>query len=297
MSGSEAYLIGRDGCVWPEEAAPSQDLLFAAIRKDGTKLEGLEFRHCTFANVSFKETKLEQCRFVDCAFLNCYFRKSQMIGSYFVGCKFISCEFPKVTIQSCDFKYSRFDNCSLPFDELEHSLPREPNLRQSLCQELALTAEHLGHYRDARGYRLRAIEAQQQHLKAAVLSQSEWYESHYPGLRKVRALVSLVAHWLNGLVWGHGEKWWILLRNIIVLSFGIFPLLLWLMKSGVRDADGSISLGDLVWLSVTTLIPIDGANSLHAASLAVRLTLASEAFIGVVAAGLFVTLLVKALLK
>lgn len=155
----------------------------------------------------------------------------------------------------------------------------------------------MGDYRDARRYRLRAIEAHQQHLKAAVLSQSEWYESHYPGLRKVRALVSLVAHWLNGLVWGHGEKWWVLLRNLIALAFVVFPSLLWFLRSGIRKVDGVVGLGDLVWLSVSTLIPIDGGTTLHVTSLAVRLTLVSEAFLGVVVAGLFVSLLVRALLK
>lgn len=297
MSGSEAYLVGRAKGDWPEASAPAQDLLFAATRKDEEVLEGIEFAHCTFANVSFKRALLKQCRFVDCAFLNCYFRKSEMIGSSFVGCKFIGCEFPKTTIQSCDFKYSRFENCALPFDELDHSLPREPNLREALCHELALSSERLGAYRDARRYRLKAIEAHQQHLKAAVLSQSEWYESHYPGLRKVRAFIALVAHWTNGFIWGHGEKWWILLRNLIVLAFAAFPALLWFLRSGIRDVDGMVGVGDLMWLSVTTLIPVDGGSTLQAVSLAVRLTLVSEAFVGVVAAGLFVSLLVRALRK
>ena len=206
MTGSSAYLLGRKIEDWPAATAPVQDLIFAAVRKDNDTLEGLEFQHCTFANVSFKEAKIRNCRFIDCVFLGCYFRKSEMAGSTFVGCKFLSCEFPKVTIQSCDFKYSRFENCALPFDEMEHSLPREPNLRAELANGLAIAADALGLQKARRQYRLVAIKAKEEHLFAAVVSRSEWYQRHYHGLRKLSALGQLLVSYANGAVWGHGRK-------------------------------------------------------------------------------------------
>ena len=207
MTGSSAYLLGRKIGDWPAATAPVQDLIFAAVRKDNDTLEGLEFQHCTFANVSFKEAKVRHCRFIDCAFLGCYFRKSEMVGSTFLGCKFLSCEFPKITIQSCDFKYSRFENCALPFDEMEHSLPREPNLRTELGNGLAIAADALGLQRDSRRYRLVAIQAKEEHLYAAVMSQSEWYQRHYPGLRK------LSPHWANCSRVMHTEQFGVMAKN------------------------------------------------------------------------------------
>ena len=50
-----AYLVGRGVGEWPSATTPARDLIFAATRKDGEVLEGVEFAHCTFANVSFKD--------------------------------------------------------------------------------------------------------------------------------------------------------------------------------------------------------------------------------------------------
>lgn len=297
MSGPSAFLVGRSAGRWPEAADPATGLLFAAESKGGETFEGVEFSHCTFANISFKEAKLKQCRFLDCAFLNCYFRKSELFGTSFIGCKFVGCEFPKATVQSCDFKYSRFEHCIVAFDELEHSLPREPNLREALCRELAIAADGLGEYRDARRYRLAATEAKQEHLRAAVLSQSEWYQSHFSGVRRIRAALALMGTWVNGAIWGHGEKWWVLLRNLLVAAFLAFPLLLWLVRDGLSLAGDGTPIVELIWLSVATLVPVDGITAVVATTVPARLVLATEGFVGLVAAGLFVALLVRALLR
>ena len=247
MTGSSAYLLGRKIGDWPAATAPvQQDLIFAAVRKDNDTLEGLEFQHCTFANVSFKEARVRHCRFIDCAFLGCYFRKSEMVGSTFWGCKFLSCEFPKMTIQSCDFKYSRFENCALPFDEMEHSLPREPNLRTELANGLAIAADALGLQRDRRRYRLVAIQAKEEHLYAAVMSQSEWYQRHYHGLRKLSALGQLLASYAYGAIWGHGEKPSVLIRNILLLVLVVFPFVLWFARGSLQQLSGPLNICDII---------------------------------------------------
>jgi hypothetical protein len=272
-------------------------MLFAATRKDGETLEGMEFEHCTFANVSFKDVTLRQCRFTDCAFLSCYFRKCQIVGGAFIGCKFAGCDFPKVTIQSCDFKHSRFEECSIPFAEMEHSLPREPNLREELARGLGISSDALGLDADGRRYRLAAIQAREEHLSAAILSKSDWYQRHYSGLRKLEALVQLVASRVNGIVWGHGEKWFVLVRNLVVLAFVGFPAALWFARGGLQQQSGELGVADLVWLSVTTIVPVDGVTSVVATDWISRGLLTSEAFIGVVAAGLLVAQLVRRMLK
>ena len=297
MTGSSAYLVGREIGDWPAATAPVQDLIFAAVRKDNDTLEGLDFQHCTFANVSFKEAKVRNCRFIDCAFLGCYFRKAEMVGSIFVGCKFLNCEFPKVTVQSCDFKYSRFENCVLPFDEMEHSLPREPNLREELARGLAISADALGLQRDRRQYRLAAIQAKEEHLRAAVMSQSEWYQLHYSGLRKLTAFGQLIASYAIGMLWGHGEKPLVLIRNILLLAVLVFPLVLWFACGLLQQSSGLLSFVDVIWLSITTFIPVDAGNVVTTTDACARIILTLESFLGLVASGLLITLLVRRMLK
>ncbi len=250
-----SYLVGRKQGDWPSAATPAEDMLFAAARIDGQTLEGLEFAHCTFANVSFKNVALRQCRFTNCAFLNCYFRKTQMAGGAFVGCKFIGCEFPHATIQSCDFKYSRFDDCSLPFDEMEHSLPREPNLREELTHCLAIASDGLGLNSDGRKYRLVSIQAREEHLKAAFLGNSDWYQRHYTGLRKLKSLGQFLASKMNGFVWGYGEKWHVLVGNLLILATVGFPALLWLLQGGLDQPDKHFGVKDLIWPKLSDFDP------------------------------------------
>lgn len=296
MADVGAYLVGRTSGIWPASTTAATDMLFAAIRKDGEILEGKEFKHCTFANVSFKEALLKQCRFTNCVFLNCYFRKCQMVGSSFIGCRFADCDFPKVTIQSCDFKYSHFDSCSIPFAEMEHSLPHEPNLREELAHKLAIASDLCGRGAEGRQYRLAAIQAREEHLYAAVLGNSDWYMRHYSGLRKMNAMSQLVASKANGLIWGHGEKWSVVVRNLIALVLVIFPTALWFARSGLEQKSGEVNAGDLIWLSVTTIVPIGGVISVVATNWLTRAILTIEGFTGVVAAGLLVTLLVRRML-
>ena len=297
MTDTSVYLVGREIGDWPTEADPVKNLVFAAVFKDCASLEGFVFEHCTFANVSFKEATIRNCQFVNCAFLSCYFRKSLLIGSMFIGCKFISCEFPRVSVQSCDFKYSRFENCVLPYDEMEHSLPREPNLREELANGLAIAADAKGFQRDRRRYRLTAIQAQREHLQAAVMGQSEWYNSHYSGVRKLIALGQLLGNHLLEVLWGHGEKPLVLVRNILILTFLAFPLVLWFLRDSLHGSTGSLEIGDLIWLSVATFISVESVNVVIADGTLVRLVLTLEAFLGLVALGLLVSLLVRWMLK
>ena len=297
MTAHGAYLVGRDAGEWPVAASSATDQLFAAIRRDDMTLQGLTFEHCTFANVSFKASQLRGCRFVDCAFLNCYFRKTLLTGSAFVGCKFVGCDFPRLVIQSCDFKYSRFEDCALPFEEMAHSLPPEANLREELARRLAIASDSLGLQADGRRYRLAAIQAAEAHLCAAVSSDSEWYQSHFAGTRRLRALGRLLASRFNAVLWGHGERWLPLIRNLLILALVVFPAVLWVARDGLLGPSGPPRIAEVVWLSVTTILPVDGVPSVVATRWSTRGVLALESFLGLVAGGLVVTLLARRMLK
>lgn len=297
MIGSVEYIVGRKTGDWPVATTPAQGLIFAAEHKDCSTLENLEFQHCTFANVSFKEADIRNCRFINCAFLNCYFRKTELTGSTFVGCKFLSCDFPKIIVQSCDFRYSKFENCVLPFDEMEHSLPREPNLREELADRLAIASDAIGLQNDRRKYRLAAIQAKKEHLKAAILSKSEWYRRHYSGLRRLSAFAQLITSYFYDIVWGHGEKPIILIRNILILAFVVFPLLLWFVHDSLNQFSEPLGISDVIWLSVATFISVESVNVVSATGTLARIILTIEAFLGFVSFGLLITLLVRWMFK
>lgn len=294
----EAYLLGRDICRYPCEGDPIEDRLFAAQRLDGSKVIDKRFHHCTFSNVSFKDVELTHCEFLDCAFIGCYFRKSQIRDCRFPGSKFYGCQFPRVSVQSCDFRYASFGGCVIPYSEMEDNLPSELNLRQELTAILAHASEMLGLTKEARNYRLQSIKAQESHLWAAVRSASSWYQNHYQGVRRWTALISFLASKLNGLLWGYGERWVVLLRNLILLTFVFFPLLLLLSRDGLSvQGQFNVSISDIMWLSIRTILPGISAFDVVAISNTTKAILTAEVFSGIVIAGLFVTFLFRSIVR
>lgn len=294
----DAYLLGRNICTYPCEGDPIKDRLFAAQRLDDSEVKDSRFHHCTFANISFKDVKITNCEFLDCTFVGCYFRKSQIRDCRFPGSKFYGCQFPKVSIQSCDFRYTSFDGCLIPYSEMEHNLPSEPNLRQELTSILAHAGEMLGETKEARNYRLQSIKARESHLWAAVRSASSWYQEHYGGSRRWTAFMSLTASKAKGLLWGHGERWGVLLRNLIILIFVFFPVLLWVFRKGLSiQGQSNAGVSDIVWLSLRTILPGISAPDVVAVSSMTKGILIVEAFSGIVIAGLFVTILFRSIIR
>lgn len=276
------------------ESAIASDCLFASERLDGSEIASRQISHSTFVNVSFLATKIQHSRFVNCIFIGCYFRKTEISASAFVGCRFIDCIFDFSTIQNTDFKYSKFRRSVLPYRDMQFSAPSEPNLRRDLFYELSRAADSVGDADEARSYRLAAIDATNVHLWAGVKAQSTWYAEHFPTERRLAAGFTLLWHYLNRALWQHGESAWRLLRSALIAVLGLFPLLLFL---GRESAGSGTDYADSTWLSVSNFLLLDRLSDLTAASTYLRIVSATEALSGIVFAGLFVTLVVKALLR
>ena len=274
------------------------DRVFAATRLDGKLIEGGDFSHCTFANISFKSVKLKAGSFVDCVFMGCYFRKTDIQGTRFIGCRFIDCDFPKVAIRGCDFSYSKFRTCFIPFSELEHSLPREPNLREDLARNLAVEAASLGFPREARAYRTCQIRAQEAHLKAAVKGASQWYQDHFDILRRIGAALALFGSVLNRYVWGYGQRWGVLVRNFVLLGIVVFPLVFYVLRNELSKMTGSrIELLDTVYFSLQNMLPAGMDSAIRADSPLTRGLAGLESLLAVIFAGLFVSYLFRSILN
>lgn len=295
---SAAYLVGRQKRLLSAKGSDESDVLFAAERVDEQSIEKRSYTHCTFANISFLGAEVKNCVFEDCVFIGCYFRKALLKSVEFKGCRFIGCDFPKTRVDSSRFGYCQFYRCVIEYDELKHSLPQEPNIRRDLAANLALAAESLGRSREARRYRLEAIDAHGKHLWAGVKHQSGWYREHFPGVRRFTAFAEVVGSRLNGLIWGHGERWGTLVVNFAILTFVVFPLLL-LYAAGGIVVEGStvISPSDAVWISVGTILPTVGSMEVAATTGLARGVLALEAFSGLVIGGLLVTLVFRTIIR
>lgn len=282
-----AYLLGRTiGKLAPPYGGSDQ--AFGATRLDKNQLENADFSHCTFVNISFKEVTLRNSSFLNCVYIGCYFRRADLVNSKFIGCKFIDCNFNHIAIRSCDFRHSTFHACQLPFSELRHSLPSEPNLREELARNLSLESSRLGLSIEARHYRMTEIRAREAHLKAAIMSESKWYKEHFDLFARASAFIQLALSLANRWLWGYGERAWVLIRNLILLGAVIFPLIFWIFREGFVHATRSeIGLLDTFFFSLQNILPTGVQSEITAVAPVARLAAGLEGFFGVVAIALF----------
>ena len=271
-----------------DEFKQGSDQVFRSTRLDGQTLCDWDFSHCTFVDIGFKNSTLQDGRFLNCTFVSCYFQRSTLANSDFVSCRFIDCNFSRVEVKSSDFKYSTFRRCYIRYDELEHSLPTEPNLKEALARNLFLESRALGLPSEARSYRLAALKAHEDDLFAAIVGKSKWYQDHYDNTARLRALVHLVFSKCNGWFWGYGERMWTLLRTTVLVTFLIFPFLFHLTKSGISSEIGAdIEPLALVHFSLENILPTPLASGLNAVGTMAQVFATVESILGLVLIALF----------
>ncbi len=200
-----------------------------------------------------------------------------------IGCKFYDCEFPKLTLIACDFSYTRFRGCQVAFTNMSSSLPKKPNLCRDICRNLALQSSKLGLRGDARRYRMEEMAARENHLRNAVLGESDWYKSHYSGFAKVRALLSLTGILINKRLFGYGERLSILIRNSLIAAVGVFPCVYYLLPNGFdRQDSGSFGFGEYMLFSISTMFPMRDLSKISTTAWYTHAIASFEAACGVI---------------
>lgn len=229
---AEAYFWGRpEGRL--ESPFAGSDRVFGGQRLDAMVIKSLAYEHCTFANISFKEGRLEGGRFVNCVFVSCFFRKADIRSCSFSSCRFINCEFPEASFSGCDFRYTRFVGCYIPFDDMEHNLPSEPNLCEHLCRNLAREAASLGDSHAARRFRLLEVRAREANSWAAIVGKTKWYRDHFDVRARATTAIRLVASVVNRVLFGYGERLLVLVRNFVFATLLVFPLVYFFDQGGL----------------------------------------------------------------
>jgi hypothetical protein len=262
----------------------ASDTLFASQRIDRAIIQGQVFKHCTFANISFKDCCIKDAIFVNCVFASCYFRKAQLESVKFSGCKFVDCDLGKIDVRVCDFKlYNSFSGCFIRFDEIRDSLPSEGNLKSHLCFNLAREARNLGAIRESDRFRQVAAEGLESHLLQAVRHASSFYREKYTGGARTSAFGEYLASKSRGYLFGYKRSWLVLLRNWIIANVIIFPLWFLLVRAGIQRDGRPVAVGDL-WLgSLGNTLPGSGISDVKFVSAAAQFA----AFIEVLSALLF----------
>jgi hypothetical protein len=291
------YALRKHAASLDECRDGAEDTLFINERFDGQGLTDATFKHCTFANVSFKRATLKGCRFTDCVFEGCYLRETTIDGCSFPASRFIDCIVARPQVRVSDFRYTRFRRTVLPFGELHSNLPSEHNLREELSANLALEAERLGDGRAARLYRLEAIKAYEENLKAGAKWESTYYRTHFPGMERVLAAGRWALSRGNGILWGHGERGRVLLLNLVLVAFVIGPVLLWFFAEDDLTQDGGpLSVSEYLLLSSASVLNQSDATGVDASGWGQALVLGESAF-GLLVLGLFVAYVYRWILR
>ena len=286
LLGIGTYPLYRPPAV-VEAPYKANDCTFPGPRLDEGKIENADYRHCTFVDASFKNATLQSCRFLDCTFVGCYFRRTTLQDCQFTGCRFYDSQFPNTILHGCNFHYSQFKSCQVSFSEMEHSLPSPPNLKEQLCRNLAIQSARLGLSDDARRYRRSELSAREKHLWNGVIGESQWYRSHFTGLRRVRAFAQWFLSKVNGVFWGYGDRLGVLIWNLLIAVTILFPGLYWLSGDMVGTNGEDLVYSDYLYFSISSALPVSVPSTIYASNWFGHTLVILESVFGAVTLALF----------
>jgi hypothetical protein len=194
--------------------------------------------------------------------------------------------------------YTKFKECMIEYETIRLNLPNEHNLREELCKNLNVEATRLGYLSEARLFRLEEVKAREENLWAAVLWKTEWYRRHYYGARRFRVILELGWSYVNRLLWGCGERVYILMLNLTLFIFLVVPLLFSLLAPELLGADDhGLRWYDLIYLSIQTVLPVDLGVNVTPDSLSGRVVVIFGSVGGLIFTGLFVAYLLRWILR
>jgi hypothetical protein len=293
-----AYLIGRHHRKLSPDISPDPDSLFASQRLDGTTIEGKVFRHCTFANISFKDCVIKGVNFIDCVFVECYFRNAKIQDCSISASRFIDCNLAKVDFRGTDVRYyNSFFGCFIPYNEIEQCLPSEGNLRAHLCANLATEARVAGEPAESEKFRQAAAAGMEQHLWAAFRHTSNFHREKYQGYARFQAFLDWAASRIRGFAWGYRRSHMVILRNWVGVTLIIFPILYWILRAGVTRNGRPITAPEAVLASAGNMLPGSEISDVRFTTGTTQAVAFAEVLLGLMFLGLVVTLLFRALFE
>jgi hypothetical protein len=109
----------------------------------------------------------------------------------------------------------------------------------------------------------------------------------------VNAALSYLYRKLNRVLWGYGERGWVLGRSFLCVGAIIFPLVFWLcVRDDLKLADGSpLGLIDYELFSFDNLLNRTGFSNVAFTGTAAKTLVGVEVLVGLLFIGLFISLI------
>jgi hypothetical protein len=132
------------------------------------------------------------------------------------------------------------------------------------------------------------IRAHEDNLRAAVLGKSSWYREHYDPVARGIALGGLILSLMNRWLWGYGQRSWVLMFNLAITGFVIFPVIFYQLRLGLqKTSKEAVTVSDLFYFSFENMLPTGIHSGISALSMWARIVAGTESVIGIVAFALF----------
>ncbi len=176
-------------------------------RLSGPTHANKNFQHSELHDTPGRKKTFKDCDFSYSVFYRCYFKEANFENCNFTGCRFYDCNFIDADFLSCDLKYALFERCQLDVPSVLSALPREPNLRRALIQNLRVNANAMGDFESQRLLVLAQVTATKDHLMRAVIGSQTYYRKKFPtSIDRMAAALRLAGVNVSGFTWGHGER-------------------------------------------------------------------------------------------
>lgn len=282
----------KDCRTFSNENLYGENLLFCDETRDGYQVENITVKISAFLRLGMSNAMFANSNITQSEFDKCYLRKCIFRNVDFTGSVFRDCNLDKASFDCCTLKYARFYNCQLDANEIENSLPKEPNLRLDLARNLRANFNQIGDRESAEHFLDIAMSAQEELLKKIITAKTKYYRDNFNLQDRIRSLVELNKLTISKYIWGYGYKIERLMMSYIVfiLLFSLTSYLFgfeYIFNNQITKLDFWSNVyfyaNALVTSSVSNIVPITLASKV-CASVA---SFTGAIFIAILAAAVF----------
>lgn len=166
---------------------------------------GLIFRQCRFSTLRLKNCKLEYCQITQSIIdEDSYLRRAVFKKVDFTGTIFRNCNLEKAQFIDCDLRYAKFENCILNCESIiEHSMPRETNLKLALCRQLYSNELGQGRTDNANNLLHMLRETEREMYWDVLQGKNDYFKSQRKG-HFWQYLYKYIGCTVDKYIWGYG---------------------------------------------------------------------------------------------
>lgn len=167
---------------------------------------GKDFTHVNFEFVGANNIEFINCNFSFSRFKDVYFRNCSFVNCRFIGSKWSDSNFTRINLTKCDLSYVEFKNVHLESTQVIKNLPKEPNVKQKLLQNLRKNFESRGERESIKKILKYEIDASHEYYEDAITNKNSYYSKEYnTPYKRIKLRIEKYKHKFFWYSWGHGE--------------------------------------------------------------------------------------------